>query len=153
MNMHVCFLRCTQTLLFSNFGSQRSLSNMRTPSYIGEVICNDLNLGNLPPYIHGIRVLPTHMNEVWAWEVDIEYCGGLVLDIETRLEVQELDSQKGVVNADSGPSSVRDACQDLLEGFEHHGKQLNFSEGTVDSGEWRDEGNPKSGKYRRFLLI
>ncbi|KAJ6735400.1 TESTIS-EXPRESSED SEQUENCE 2 PROTEIN-LIKE ISOFORM X1 [Salix purpurea] len=127
---------------------QRSLSNMRTPSYIGEVICTDLNLGNLPPYIHGIRVLPTHMNEVWAWEVDIEYCGGLVLDIETRLEVRELDSQKGVVNTDSGPSSVRDACQDLLEGFEHHGKQLNFSEGTVDSREWRDEGNPKSDKSK-----
>ncbi|KAF9664272.1 hypothetical protein SADUNF_Sadunf17G0138800 [Salix dunnii] len=127
---------------------QRSLSNMRTPSYIGEVICTDLNLGNLPPYIHGIRVLPTHMNEVWAWEVDIEYCGGLVLDIETRLEVQELDSQKGVVNTDSGPSSVRDACQDLLEGFEHHGKQSNFSEGTVDSQEWRDEGNPKSDKSK-----
>uniref|UniRef100_A0A6M2F283 SMP-LTD domain-containing protein n=1 Tax=Populus davidiana TaxID=266767 RepID=A0A6M2F283_9ROSI len=127
---------------------QRTLSNMRTPSYIGEIICTDLNLGNLPPYIHGIRVLPTHMNEVWAWEVDIEYCGGLVLDIETRLEVRDLDLQKGVVDTDVGSSSVRDASSDLLEGFEHLGKQLNFSEGTVDSQEWKDEGNPKSDKLK-----
>ncbi|KAL9381598.1 hypothetical protein Peur_027255 [Populus x canadensis] len=127
---------------------QRTLSNMRTPSYIGEVICTDLNLGNLPPYIHGIRVLPTHMNEVWAWEVDIEYCGGLVLDIETRLEVRDLDLQKGVVDTDVGSSSVRDASSDLLEGFEHLGKQLNFSEGAVDSREWKDEGNPKSDKLK-----
>ncbi|KAJ6867742.1 hypothetical protein NC652_038825 [Populus alba x Populus x berolinensis] len=127
---------------------QRTLSNMRTPSYIGEIICTDLNLGNLPPYIHGIRVLPTHMNEVWAWEVDIEYCGGLVLDIETRLEVRDLDLQKGVVDTDVGSSSVRDASSDLLEGFEDLGKQLNFSEGTVDSQEWKDEGNPKSDKLK-----
>ncbi|XP_011046106.1 PREDICTED: uncharacterized protein LOC105140810 [Populus euphratica] len=129
---------------------QRTLSNMRTPSYIGEVICTDLNLGNLPPYIHGIRVLPTHMNEVWAWEVDIEYCGGLVLDIETRLEVRDLDLQKGVVDTDLGSSSVRDASSDLLEGFEHLGKQLNFSEGTVDSRERKDEGNPMSDELKDF---
>jgi len=153
MHMFFFFFKCTQTLFFSDFGSQRTLSNMRTPSYIGEVICTDLNLGNLPPYIHGIRVLPTHMNEVWAWEVDIEYCGGLVLDIETRLEVRDLDLQRGLVDTDVGSSSVRDASSDLLEGFDHLGKQLNFSEGTVDSQEWRDEDNPKSGKYRRFLLI
>ncbi|KAJ6960884.1 hypothetical protein NC653_038787 [Populus alba x Populus x berolinensis] len=96
---------------------QRTLSNMRTPSYIGEIICTDLNLGNLPPYIH---------------------------DIETRLEVRDLDLQKGVVDTDVGSSSVRDASSDLLEGFEDLGKQLNFSEGTVDSQEWKDEGNPKS---------
>ncbi|KAJ6867755.1 hypothetical protein NC652_038832 [Populus alba x Populus x berolinensis] len=110
---------------------QRTLSNMRTPSYIGEIICTDLNLGNLPPYIHGIRVLPTHMNEVWAWEVDIEYLW-----------------RKGVVDTDVGSSSVRDASSDLLEGFEDLGKQLNFSEGTVDSQEWKDEGNPKSDKIK-----
>ncbi|CAK7338642.1 unnamed protein product [Dovyalis caffra] len=127
---------------------QRTLSNMRTPSYIGEVICTALDLGNLPPYIHGIRVLPTHVNEVWAWEVDIEYCGGLVLDIETRLEVRDLDMLKGVVDTDSGSSSGTDVSSDLLEGFEHLGKQLNLSEATVDSQEWKDEGNPKPDKLK-----
>ncbi|KAM3702913.1 hypothetical protein ACB098_04G058000 [Castanea mollissima] len=43
---------------------QRTLSNMRTPSYIGDVICTDIDLGNLPPYIHGMRILPMDMNEV-----------------------------------------------------------------------------------------
>ncbi|KAJ6857830.1 hypothetical protein NC651_039305 [Populus alba x Populus x berolinensis] len=94
---------------------QGTLSNMRTPSYIGEVICTDLELGNLPPYIDGIRVLPTDMNEVWAWEFDIEYCGGVVPGIETRLEVRDLDMEKGVVNTDSGSSSIRDVSSDLLE--------------------------------------
>lgn len=120
---------------------------MRTPSYIGEVVCTDLNLGNLPPYIHGIRVLPTDMNEAWAWEVDIEYCGGLVLDIETRLEVHDLDLHQGVMDTNSGSSSAEYVSPDLLEGFEYFGEQLNLSEGTVDAQERKDAGNPKHGKY------
>ncbi|KAJ9146815.1 hypothetical protein P3X46_029039 [Hevea brasiliensis] len=120
---------------------QRTLSNMRTPSYIGEVVCTDLGLGSLPPYIHGIRVLPTDMNEIWAWEVDVEYCGGLVLDIETRLEVQKL--QKDMVDTNSESSSVGDVSSDLLEGFEYFGKQLNISGGTADEQEQENEGNNK----------
>jgi hypothetical protein len=50
------------------------------------------------------------------------------------------------VNTDSGSSSIRDVSSDLLEGFEHLGEQLNLSEGTVDSHEWKDEGNTKPGK-------
>ncbi|XP_050203515.1 uncharacterized protein LOC126653623 [Mercurialis annua] len=120
---------------------QRTLSNMRTPNYIGEVICTDLALGSLPPYIHGIRVLPTDMNEVWAWEIDVEYRGGLVLDIETRLEVQNLE--KDMVDANSESSSVGDVSSELLEGIEYFGKELNISEGTADMQERRNEGNLK----------
>lgn len=116
---------------------------MRTPSYIGDVICTDIDLGNLPPYIHGMRILPMDMNEVWMLEVDIEYSGGAVLDIETRLEVHELDLQKGIVDSDTGSVSVGDVSSDLLEGFEYFGKQLNLSEGTVD--ERKEEGDPSSG--------
>ncbi|KAF9663046.1 hypothetical protein SADUNF_Sadunf18G0117500 [Salix dunnii] len=128
---------------------QRTLSNMRTPSYIGEVICTDLELGNLPPYIDGIRVLPIYMNEVWAREFDIEYCGGVVPGFETRLEVRDLDMEKEEVNTHPGSSSVssvRDVSSDLLEGFEHLGKQLNLSEGTVDSHEWENEDKLKDSK-------
>lgn len=115
---------------------------MRTPSYIGEIVCTDIDTGNLPPYVHGMRVLPTDMNEVWALEVDIEYAGGVVLDIETRLEVRELDVQKGIVDVNSEEaSSVGDVASDLLEGFEYFGKQLNISEGQ----EHKDEGDPKPG--------
>ncbi|KAH9781155.1 SMP-LTD domain-containing protein [Citrus sinensis] len=123
---------------------QRALSNMRTPSYIGEIICTDIDTGNLPPYVHGMRVLPTDMNEVWAFEVDIEYAGGVVLDVETRLEVRELDLHKGIVDANSEEAgAVGDVSSDLLEGFEYFGKQLNISEGTFDGQDHKDQGDPK----------
>ncbi|KAF5730410.1 hypothetical protein HS088_TW20G00783 [Tripterygium wilfordii] len=117
---------------------QRTLSNMRTPGYIGEVVCTDIDPGNLPPYIHGMRVCPTDMNEAWALEVDIEYSGGAILDVETRVEVCELDLQKGVVDSNSESSSIN-VSPDLLEGFERLGKQLNLSEGTIDAEERKNE--------------
>ncbi|XP_065877433.1 uncharacterized protein [Euphorbia lathyris] len=121
---------------------QRTLASMRKPNYIGEIMCTDIGLGSLPPHIHGIRVLPTDMNDVWAWELDVEYRGGLVLDIETRLEVQKL--QKDMVDTNSGLSSIGEVSPDLLEDFENLGKQLNLSEGTVDLQDQRNEGNVKS---------
>lgn len=111
---------------------------MRIPSYVGEVICTDVDPGNLPPYIHSMRVLPVDMSEVCALEVDIEYSGGAVLGIETRLEVRELDS-----NPDA--NSVEDVSSDLLEGFEHFGKQLNLDEETIDAPEKKEEADPKPG--------
>ncbi|KAE8658720.1 pentatricopeptide repeat-containing protein [Hibiscus syriacus] len=114
---------------------QRTLSNMRTPSYIGEVICTDLDIGNIPPYIHAMRLLPTDMNEVWAFEVDAEYSGGILLDVETRLEVSEQDFQKGLVDSNSESNSTENVSSDLLEGFEHFGKHLNLPE--------EDEVDPK----------
>ncbi|KAM1184137.1 hypothetical protein ACFX15_013144 [Malus domestica] len=123
---------------------QRTLSNMRTPSYMGEVICTDINIGNLPPYIHGLKVLPMDMNDVWALEVDIGYYGGAVLDVETRLEVRELDFQRGSEDLRPESGSVGDVSADLLEEFEHFGKQLNLAEGTVDAPENKEECDPKS---------
>jgi hypothetical protein len=117
---------------------------MRTASYIGEVICTGIDPGNLPPYIHGMRILPMDMNEVWAIEVDIEYSGGMLLDIETRLEVRELDFQKGLVDSDPGSGSVGEISSDLLEGFEFYGKQLSPAGGTVDVPE-QEEGDPNTG--------
>lgn len=111
---------------------------MRTPSYIGEIICTGIDIGNLPPHIYGMRVLPMDMHEVWAFEVDFEYSGGVVLDVETRLEVRELD-------ANSESSSVGDVSSDLLEGFEYYGKQLNISEGNIDEQVQKGEEDPKLG--------
>ncbi|XWS11500.1 hypothetical protein CRYUN_Cryun37aG0003700 [Craigia yunnanensis] len=107
---------------------QRTLSNMRTPSYIGEVICTRIDIGNRPPYIHAMRLLATDMNEVWAFEVDAEYSGGILLDVETRLEVRDLDFQKGIVDTNSESNSIEKLSSDLLEGFEHFGKNLNLPE-------------------------
>ncbi|KAI3807819.1 hypothetical protein L1987_23754 [Smallanthus sonchifolius] len=101
---------------------QRTLSAIRTPSYIGEIICAGVNPGIIPPYIHGLRVLPSDLKEVVAMEIDIEYYGGAVLDIETRLEVQELE------NRDS--KSVDDVTTDILEGFEYNVEELKLNEQT-----------------------
>ncbi|KAL8233510.1 hypothetical protein R6Q59_019610 [Mikania micrantha] len=101
---------------------QRTLSAIRTPSYIGEIICTGVNPGNIPPYIHGMRVLPSDLKEVVAMEIDIEYHGGAVLDIETRLEVQELENPNS--------KSVVDLTTGLLEDFENNGEQLKLHEHT-----------------------
>ncbi|KAK8495526.1 hypothetical protein V6N12_066086 [Hibiscus sabdariffa] len=105
---------------------QRTLSSVRTPNYIGEVICSNIDIGNLPPYIHAMRLLGSDMNEVSAFEVDAEYCGGALIDVETRIEVRDLDFQKGIVDTNSEPNSVENMSSDLLEGFEHFGQQLDL---------------------------
>ncbi|PPD91697.1 hypothetical protein GOBAR_DD11345 [Gossypium barbadense] len=111
----------------------RTLSNMRTPNYIGEVVCTNIDTGNLPPYIHAMRLLGNDMNEVSAFEVDMEYSGGALLGVETRLEVRDQDFQKGIVDTTSESNSVEDMSSDLLEGFEHFGKHLNLpKEDMVD---------------------
>lgn len=119
--------------------TQRMLYNMRTPSYIGEVNCTRIDLGNLPPYIHGMRILPTDMNEVWAFEVDIEYCGDAALETETRLEVRELESQKAIVNTDLQSSSLVEATSELLESFADFGNPLNLD----DAVQQKNDGDPK----------
>lgn len=121
---------------------QRSLSNMRIPSYIGEVTCTDIDPGNLPPYIHGMRAVPTDMNDIWAIEMDIEYSGGAVLCIETRLEVPELDSQNSTVES----SSVGEATTDILEEFEQMQEDLKLSDGKNDSSEQKDTEDLKLGE-------
>uniref|UniRef100_A0A1D1Z7G6 Testis-expressed sequence 2 protein n=1 Tax=Anthurium amnicola TaxID=1678845 RepID=A0A1D1Z7G6_9ARAE len=111
---------------------QRSLSNMRTPSYVGGITCTRLDLGDLPPYIRSMKVLPMDLNEAWAFEVDIEYSGGIILDIETRLEVCEPDFQKGLVGSSLEPNTAGEVTADLLEGFEHYGDQLKHATDSTD---------------------
>lgn len=124
---------------------QRTLSNMRTPSYIGEVICTNINTGNVPPCIVGMRVLPMEMSEVWALEVDIEYSGGAVLEIETRLEARELQLHAGTDDSISESSNVGSVPSDLLEGFEYLGKQLNLEERENDCQEQKEEADRNNG--------
>ncbi|KAK8485229.1 hypothetical protein V6N11_021398 [Hibiscus sabdariffa] len=102
---------------------QRTLSTMRTPNYIGEVICTKIDIGNRPPYIHAMRLHGKDMNEVSAFEVDAEYSGGALIDVETRIEVRDQDFQKGIVDT----NSESNLSSDLLEGFEHFGKHLNLN--------------------------
>ncbi|KAL0912955.1 hypothetical protein M5K25_016379 [Dendrobium thyrsiflorum] len=120
------------------FRIQKTLSNMRTPSYIGGITCTSIDLGNLPPYIHKIRVLPMDLTEVWAVEFDIEYLGRLLLDIETRIEVCEPELQEEFINASSEPN-YNEETSSLLEGIEYYSNQLNSSACLSNELDERDE--------------
>ena len=48
-----------------------------------------MDVGKLPPHICNMRVLPVTKDEAWALEADIEYSGGAIIDIETRLNISE----------------------------------------------------------------
>ncbi|KAF8691806.1 hypothetical protein HU200_040208 [Digitaria exilis] len=106
---------------------QRTLSNMRTPSYVGEITLTDFSLGELPPYVHAMRVLPLDLNELWAFEVDFEYSGGILLHIETRLEVQEPELQKDIMKSNFGADADGEVDSDLLESIEQYGNQFKGS--------------------------
>lgn len=117
------------------------LSSMRTPGFVGRISCTGLDLGKLPPYIHNMRVLPMDMKEVLSMEVDVEYLDGVILYIETRLEVGAPDFQKGIVNTSMEPSLAEEAIPDLLEDFEYCGDQLELSRDTAERTEKRDDGD------------
>lgn len=129
---------------------QRALSNMRIPSYIGEVTCTAVDPGALPPRILAMRVLPSDMNEVWSLEIDVEYLGGMVLDIETRLEIRELEFE-GEETRFNG-NTAGEVTSDLLEGFEYLGKQLKLSKETIDDIQQKDEGYHDTGVKLNCLL-
>lgn len=116
---------------------------MRCPNYLGEVTCTSVDPGTLPPHILAMRVLPSDTNELWTLEVDIEYSGGMVFEIETRLEIRELELEGEQTS--SNLSDVGEVTSDLLEGIEYYGKQLKLSEETNDEVEEKDEGDPILG--------
>jgi len=80
------------------------------------------------------------MSEACALEVDIEYAGGALLEIETRLEVGELELERET--KDSNPESSNDEAvpSDILKGFEYLGEQLNLEEGMNDLQEAKEDG-------------
>ncbi|CAN4100568.1 unnamed protein product [Withania somnifera] len=129
---------------------QRTLSNLRIPSYIGEVTCTAVNIGNLPPYIRAMRVLPSDMNEFWAFEIDLQYSGGAILDVETRVAVQDLDLPEGD-EPEIESSAIHDVKYDLLEGVEQFGKQKH-SEVDVDKMDQIKEDGTRSSNSTPSVL-
>ncbi|KAL6591553.1 hypothetical protein ACP70R_050056 [Stipagrostis hirtigluma subsp. patula] len=123
---------------------QRTLSNMRIPAYMGEITLADFSLGELPPYVHAMRVLPLDLNELWAFEVDFEYSGGILLNVETRLEVQEPELQKDIMKTSLGAESDGEVNSDLLESIEQYGNQLRDSQDSGFSAEKKDEADALS---------
>ena len=92
-----------------------------------------------------MRAVPTDMSDLWALEMDVEYSGGVALDIEARLEMRELDFYNGVVNSNAESSSVAEVTPDLLEDFKHLEDELRLSDGAVNSPEKEAE-NHKGGE-------
>ncbi|RLN07137.1 hypothetical protein C2845_PM11G21130 [Panicum miliaceum] len=127
---------------------QRTLSNMRTPSYVGEIILTDFSLGELPPYVHAMRVLPLDLNELWAFEVDFEYSGGILLHIETRLEVQEPELQKDIMKSNFGADADGEVDSDLLESIEQYGNQLKGSHTSASLAVEKDEAADASSQSK-----
>lgn len=111
---------------------QRTLSNTRTPSYIGEITLAGLSLGKLPPYLHRTRVLPQDLNELWAFEIDFEYSSGILLNIETRLEIREPELETDIIRASLKDDSNGDVSSDVLDSIEQYGNQFRSSE-ALDS--------------------
>ncbi|KAF2609126.1 hypothetical protein F2Q68_00046355 [Brassica cretica] len=122
---------------------QRVLSNMRTPSYIGDLICCDVKIGSLPPYIHGTRILPMEMNGVWAFELDVEYTGGAGLEVQTRVDAREEDLQ--IAEGKLQPNSSGDVPPEFLEGLADFEKQLSVPGGTGDGQDVKAD-EPKGSK-------
>ncbi|KAG8073006.1 hypothetical protein GUJ93_ZPchr0006g44499 [Zizania palustris] len=125
---------------------QRTLSSMRTPAYVGEITLADLSLGKLPPYVHAMRVLPVDLNELWAFEVDFEYSGGILLHIETRLEVQEPELQKDIMKSNFGTDPNGEVESDLLKSIEQYGNQFRDSQNSLSSVEEKDEADGSQSK-------
>ncbi|KAJ4889434.1 putative integral membrane protein conserved region (DUF2404) [Raphanus sativus] len=113
---------------------QRVLSSMRTPSYIGELICSDVDTGNLPPHIHGTRVLPMEMSGVWAFELDIEYFGEAVIEVETRVDIREVDLQKGITDTRLQPSSAGEEVEDFEKQLVQNGGSNKTDESKGSKG-------------------
>lgn len=82
-------------------------------------------------------------------EVDLEYSGGLLLEIETKLGIQDQDIQQGMVDPNALSHSTENPV--IFEGVDDHGRHSNLSEGTVDSFlEKKDENNSKPGQQVSF---
>ncbi|CAN6215511.1 unnamed protein product [Urochloa humidicola] len=111
---------------------QRTLSNTRTPTYIGEITLAGLSLGKLPPYLHRMRVVPLDLNELWAFEIDFEYSSGILLHIETRLEIREPELEKDIMRTGLKDGSNGDVGSDVLDSIEQYGNQFMSSE-ALDS--------------------
>lgn len=81
------------------------------------------------------------MSEVCALEVDIEYSGSAILEIETRLEVGELEKEGS--NPES--NNVVSVPSDIIQDFENLDKQLGLAEGMNDLQEPKEDGDWNNG--------
>ncbi|XP_024519532.1 testis-expressed protein 2 [Selaginella moellendorffii] len=121
---------------------QTLLSRIPTPSYISPITCSRVDIGKSCPVVHGLRALPLS-DDTFGVEADIEYTGGAVLTLETRLDMRE--SRVGV-EPKNDTSSAAAATADIIN------KSLETVEDDLEvAGEGSgDQGGSGSAKRKRW---
>jgi hypothetical protein len=96
-----------------------------------------------------MRVVPQDLNELWAFEVDFEYSSGMLLHIETRLEIREPELEKDIMRTSLKDDSNGDVGSDVLDSIEQYGNQFRSSE-ALDSVV---EDNDEAGSWHFYLCV
>ncbi|CAD5197011.1 unnamed protein product [Musa acuminata subsp. malaccensis] len=117
---------------------QRTLSNMRFPSFLGRVECSGLDIGDLPPYIHNVKVVSKDMNEVLTAEIDTEYSGGITF----AFEVGQLGCRGSSMDSNLELESGSEMALLHSEGLQNNGEQMSVLDSSGD-GEEREEKEKK----------
>ncbi|WOL16885.1 hypothetical protein Cni_G25673 [Canna indica] len=74
--------RSTEVSNYLKAQIERTLSNVRFPSFFGRVECACLDVGDIPPFVRRLKVVNKDMTEVLTAEIDVEYSGGLSFAFE-----------------------------------------------------------------------
>ncbi|KAL3701313.1 hypothetical protein R1sor_019335 [Riccia sorocarpa] len=123
---------------------QRQLSKVPTPAYIGKIDCTHLDLGNSPPLARNVSLLPVNEEGSWGLEADIEYHGGAILTIETRLDVRDSSSREKVAQG-LEQSLPGEAAADLLaRGLQTYTEELQFNDPEGIAADQRNSGATSS---------
>lgn len=86
-----------------------------------------------------MRVPTLDLNESWAFEVDFEYSSGILLHIETRLEVQAPELEKDILKTNIKEDSNGDVSSEFLDSIEQYGNQFRHSEALDSAAKVNDE--------------
>lgn len=109
-----------------------------------------IDLGNRPPYLRSIKALPIDMNEGWAVDVEIEYSGHFLIEIETRLDVRESEMQSSIVSRSNELGLGGDDTSDIIkESLNDYNQQFNSSSDS-EGVDGPDDEN-KLGKHMLYL--
>ncbi|KAJ3672256.1 hypothetical protein LUZ60_006977 [Juncus effusus] len=97
---------------------QRALSSMRTPSYISQITLTNFTLGSLPPHIHRLKPVQSNLSDLTtAFEADLELSGGLLVNMETRLDVGAKELQKEFEQETQESSGLLEGLEDFRRQF------------------------------------
>lgn len=126
---------------------QRQLAKVPTPSYIGKINCTHLDLGNSPPLAQNVHLLPMDSEGGWGLEADVEYYGGAILTIETRIDVRDSNAREKVVVQGLEQTLTGQPSVDLLNrGFESLKTDFHIAvDDGSSAGDQRNGGAPDQG--------